>query len=108
MVGLIDYYSCGINLLDIVRGRRIDLYTTKDGLQRHEHEEIPALRHAIEEAKPLYRRNRAEIETWRDVMREEVCSVVACLFPTARWRSTAHTKTPLARAILKAWSKRLR
>jgi len=77
MAGLIDYYSCGINLLDIERGWRIDLYTTKDGLQRHEYEEIPAsLRHAIEEAKPLYRRNRAEIETWRDVMREEVGSVV--------------------------------
>ena len=82
MAGLIDYYSCGINLLDIERGRRIDLYTTKDGLQRHELEDIPAsLRHAVEEAQPLYRRNRAEIDAWQDVMRAEVCSVVDVPFP---------------------------
>jgi hypothetical protein len=75
--GVVDCYSCGVNVLDIERDVQIDFYTTANGTERHERPGIPSvLRQVVDTGEPLYRRSRAQIDANGEPMRQEVQSVV--------------------------------
>jgi PAS domain S-box-containing protein len=81
--GLIECENCGINILDTTNDIQIDYSMTGGGLQCERVEGIPSvLRQVQETGKPLYRRNRGEIDQWENSLsRAEIRSVVDVPFP---------------------------
>ncbi|MAG13353.1 MAG: hypothetical protein CMN78_02025 [Spirochaetales bacterium] len=74
----IDYFNCGINILDRSKNTRISYAITHGaGVVRREMDDIhPLLLHTVETGVPLYRRNRTEIERWKPLRIGEMRSVV--------------------------------
>jgi signal transduction histidine kinase/PAS domain-containing protein len=80
---LIDFEDCGINVLDEKNDVQIDYYMKLEELQREKVMGIPSvLQRVQEENKPLYRKNRAEIDQWENNRsRPEIHSVIDVPFP---------------------------
>lgn len=80
---LIEFEDCGINVLDTKNDVQIDYYMKHEELQRDRVVGIPSvLRRMQEMGKPLYRKNRTEIDQWENNRsRPEIRAVVDVPFP---------------------------
>jgi len=69
--GLVDYCRCSIQLIDLVRGQFVcygSMHLDPEGKPSTPSLELRAgLRWVVENGAPLYRRTRAEIESWGEV-----------------------------------------
>ena len=78
----IEYYACGINILDTANDIRFHYGIVDGKIGYEEKSDIgPALRHILETGKSLYRRTRTEIDQWQGYSGEECGSVVDVPFP---------------------------
>ncbi|MDP6698022.1 MAG: response regulator [Candidatus Latescibacteria bacterium] len=82
LAALVDYYLCGIQLIDELK----NTYQAQDVTppvagKLTLNETLPrALKKAVETGRPVYRRNRTEIENYADLIGREVQSVVDAPF----------------------------